>query len=269
MGLPSDQYRNQQTAAVHIINMKLQSTEDDPKPWATHWLSVEPLHTGVNGLSQPCSCNIETRSEDEPLAYIWLFCCPCKRNSVFYFSAGRPTASHMWKYNMGAQNSTSVWAQEWLSRHSQHSLFIFIDFSVILWSISMNSSSWEKTLANHFITGDRSLCCCAFKMAAIPHASGTVFSHIPWYGASVSLFYGIVMTASVGTAILTSPVKHNWAGAQGIVQCFQQSLSEQAHLLLGLPMSIFCRALQDRGAPPSVFLPFYQWREETLFALTL
>lgn len=139
-------------------------------------------------------------------------CCPCKRNSVFTSVAGRLTAPHKWKYQMGAQNSPSVWAQEWLSRHSQQSLFIFIqgiDFSVILLSIFMNSSSWEKTLASSFITGDRSFCCCAFKIAAIPHTSlrpwCTVFSHIRWYVASPSLFYGIVMTASVGTAILRWP----------------------------------------------------------------
>lgn len=35
-----------------------------------HWLSVGPLHTGINGLFQPCFYDTETRSEDEPLLCI-------------------------------------------------------------------------------------------------------------------------------------------------------------------------------------------------------
>lgn len=70
------------------------------------------------------------------------------------------------------------------------------------------------------------------------------------------LFHDTVMTASAGTAIRTSPVKHTWAGDKGIDRRFQKLLLEEAHLLLDLPVSVFCRAPQGGGAAP-FHAPFF------------
>lgn len=96
---------------------------------------------------------------------------------------------------------------------------------------------------------------------------GAVFSHILWSVASLFLFHGTVMKASVGTAVLTSPIKRNWARAKGIDRWFQKPLLEEAHLLLDLPTFVFCGAPQGGGAAPfhaSFFLALYQRREENI-----
>lgn len=121
--------KNRQSTATHVANAKVQCIDYEPKAGLICLEQRDAFGSvlgrcvpGISGYSQPRSCNTETRSEDEPLACIWLFCCPWGRNSVFTSRTGRLTASHMWKYKMDAQNSASIWAREWLFRHSQQSL---------------------------------------------------------------------------------------------------------------------------------------------------